>query len=98
MAEQLRRIITLADLPNVTVQVLPFARGGYPIYGPFLLLQFGKSLDVVHLEHKQASGFLDQPEDTAPFQPLADTLKVAALEPAETCEFLATVAASYDRM
>jgi len=96
MAQQIRRIIELCELTNVTIQVIPFERGGYPIYGPFLLLQFAKALDIVHLEHKQASGFLDDPEDTAPFQALADTLKAAALGPAETSEFLAAVAAEYD--
>jgi hypothetical protein len=97
MAEQIRRIIELAELPNVTVQVIPFARGGYPVYGPYVLLQFAKARDIVHLEHKQASGFLDEPEDTAPFQSLTDTLKAVALEPAATSEFLAAVAADYDR-
>jgi hypothetical protein len=84
------------ELPNVTVQVIPFERGGYALYGPYALLQFPKALDIVHLEHKQASGFLDDPDDTAPFQRLTDTLKAAALGPAETSEFLATVAADYD--
>lgn len=97
MAEQIRHIITDAERPNVTVQVIPFDRGGYPIYGPFMLLQFTKALDIVHLEHKQASGFLDEPDDTAPFQGLTDTLKAAALDPAATSEFLAAVAAEYDK-
>jgi transcriptional regulator with XRE-family HTH domain len=97
MTEQIRRIIEVAQLPNITVQVIPFARGGYPLYGPYVLLQFAKTPDIVHLEHKQASGFLDEPEDTGPYQPLTDTLKGAALEPADTCEFLAAVAADYDR-
>lgn len=97
MVEQIHRIIELAQLPNVTVQVLPFERGGYPIYGPFVLLEFAKALDIVYLEHKQASGFLDQPEDTSPFQPLTDTLKAVALGPADTCEFLAAAVAAYER-
>jgi transcriptional regulator with XRE-family HTH domain len=97
MVEQIRRVNELAEMPNVTVQVIPFARGGYPVYGPYVLLQFGKARDIVHLEHKQASGFLDEPEDTGPFQSLTDTLKAAALGPADTSEFLATVAADYDR-
>lgn len=97
MAGQARRIMEAGDLPNVTVQVLPFARGGYPIYGPYVLLQFSKMPDIVHLEHKQASGFLDLPEDTAPFQPLTDTLKAVALDPADTREFLAAVAENYDK-
>jgi hypothetical protein len=62
-----------------------------------LLFQFHKKPDIVHLEHKQASGFLDEAEDTAPFHVLADTLRVAALEPADTSEFLASVAAQYDK-
>lgn len=97
MAEQIRHIIEVAEQPNVSVQVIPFQRGGYPIYGPYVLLQFVKARDIVHLEHKQASGFLDEPEDTAAFQPLTDTLRAAALDPADTCEFLANVAAEYDR-
>lgn len=97
MAEQIRHIIAVAELPNATVQVIPFDRGGYPIYGPFLLLQFSKTGAIVHLEHKQASGFLDEPDDTAPFQALTDTLKAVALDPAATSEFLAAVAADYDK-
>ncbi|MGH3436499.1 MAG: helix-turn-helix domain-containing protein [Sciscionella sp.] len=97
MVEQLARIIEFGELANVTVQVLPFACGGYPLYGPFLLFRFCKAPDIVHLEHKQASGFLDQPEDTGPFQPLTDTLKAAALGPAETSEFLVGIQAEYDR-
>ena len=97
MADQIRRILEMAELPNITVQVIPFERGGYPIHGPFILLQFAKMLDIVHLEHKQASGFLDDPDDTAAFQPLTDTLRAVALDPAATSEFLATVAADYDR-
>jgi transcriptional regulator with XRE-family HTH domain len=96
MAAQINRIIELAALPNVTVQMLPFERGGYPLYGPYVQLQFTKARDIVHLEHKQASGFLDQPEDTLPYQALTDTLKAVALGPADTCDFLAAIAADYD--
>jgi transcriptional regulator with XRE-family HTH domain len=97
MTEQIRKIIELAQLPNVSVQVIPFERGGYPIYGPFLQFQFNKARDIVYLEHKQASGFLDLVEDTDPFQHLADTLKAVALGPTDTSEFLAAVATEYDR-
>jgi hypothetical protein len=97
MAEQIRRIIEVAEFPNVTVQVIPLERSGYPLFGPYVLLQLTKTLKVVHLEHKQASGFLDDPDDTAPYQPLTDTLKAVALGPADTSEFLATLAADYDK-
>ncbi|MGQ0838428.1 helix-turn-helix domain-containing protein [Actinokineospora sp.] len=97
MAEQIRRVIEISKLSNVTVQVILFQQGGYPIYGPFQLLEFGKAPAIVHLEHKQASGFLDKPEDTGPFQRLTDTLAAAALGPAESMEFLASIATEYDR-
>lgn len=96
MADQLRHILTVAALPNVTVQVIPFSRGSYPLFGPYVLLEFTRAPAIVHLEHKQASGFLDQPEDTDVFRPLTDTLKAVALEPADSTEFLASVAAEYD--
>src|SRR5262249_22037003 len=97
MAEQIRKVLELSELPNVSVQVIPFRHGGYPIYGAFLLLQFAKAPDLVHREQKQASAFLDEPEDRGPFRRLADPLRAAALGPAETSEFLATAAAEYDR-
>lgn len=97
MAEQIHKIIEAAEWPNVTVQVIPFDRGGYPLYGPYMQLLFHKAPDIVYLEHKQASGFLDEVEDTEPFQGLTDTLKAAALDPAATSEFLAAVAAEYDK-
>lgn len=97
MLEQIRRILEVAAMPNVTVQVIPFERGGYPLFGSYVLLQFPKARDIVYLEHKQASGFLDEPEDTGPFQPLTDTLKAVALGPAETSDFLDAVVADYDK-
>jgi hypothetical protein len=97
MAQQVRHIRDLAELPNITVQVIPFHRGGYPIFGPYVLLQFNGARDIVHLEHKQASGFLDEPDDTAPFHSLTDTLKVAALEPAATLDFLRDMISHYER-
>jgi transcriptional regulator with XRE-family HTH domain len=96
MRLQVEYIKAMTERPNVTVQVIPFNRGGYPIYGPFVLLQFAKARDIVHLEHKQASGFLDEPEDTAPYQRLTDTLKAVALSPAETSEFLFMTGCYYD--
>lgn len=37
MGEQIRRTIEVAELPNVTVQVIPLDRGGYPLFGPYVL-------------------------------------------------------------
>lgn len=36
MSAQIRHIRAVAEQPNITVQVIPFSRGGYPIYGPYM--------------------------------------------------------------
>jgi Domain of unknown function (DUF5753)/Helix-turn-helix domain len=41
MAEQLRHLLTLAELPNVTLRVIPFAAGAYDLMtGPVVILSF----------------------------------------------------------
>ncbi|MGQ0840732.1 helix-turn-helix domain-containing protein [Actinokineospora sp.] len=97
MAEQIRKLIDSARLPNVTIQVIPFDRGGYPIYGPYAMLEFGKAPTIVFLEHKLTTGFLDKPEVTDPIGALTVTLTETALGPAESIEFLAAMATRYER-
>lgn len=98
MATQLRHIISLTTRPNIEVRVIPFARGGHTgLDGSFITLEFTKGRPIVLLEHKRSSGFIDQPEDVAPFHHATDTLVRTALEPLESVNFLAAKAASYDR-
>jgi len=97
MADQISHILKVGERPNVTVRVIPFSRGGYPIYAPYVLMQFNGARDIVYLEHKQVAGFLDEPDDTAPFQPLTDTLNAVALDAAATFEFLSQLMFDYAR-
>ncbi|SMD23517.1 helix-turn-helix domain-containing protein [Kibdelosporangium aridum] len=98
MAAQLRHIITLATYPNIEVRVIPFARGAHTgLDGSFITLEFPKARPIVLLEHKRSSGFIDQPEDVAPFHQATTTLMKTALGPLESVNFLADKAAHYDR-
>lgn len=50
MRAQLERLLEMAELPNVRLQVLPFRAGGHPcIVGPFSIVSFSEdgALDVV---------------------------------------------------
>ncbi|MGP3949718.1 helix-turn-helix domain-containing protein [Streptomyces sp. 7N604] len=53
MRAQLERLLDVARLPNVRVQVLPYRAGGHPcITGPFNILSFAETeaVDVVHVD------------------------------------------------
>jgi transcriptional regulator with XRE-family HTH domain len=60
MPEQLRHLINITRKPNVTIHVIPFARGPHPgLRGPFVLLGFDVSLDsVLYLENARRGDLL----------------------------------------
>ena len=98
MAEQLRHVTQATERSNVTVQLIPFDRGAHTgLDGPFVVLDFTMAQTVVHLEHKRASLFVDEANNVAPFVSAVDTLRGMALDPRRSAEFIASVAAEYDR-
>lgn len=98
MAAQLRHVVQAAGRPNVTVQVIQYDRGAHTgLDGPFVVLAFAAAQTVVHLEHKRASLFVDEPDDVAPFVSAVDTLRGVALDPHASAEFITSVAAEYER-
>jgi transcriptional regulator with XRE-family HTH domain len=50
MRQQLLHIATVAERPNVDVQVVPFSEGAYAGTSPFVVLSFTGEADVVYLE------------------------------------------------
>ncbi|MFD9869107.1 helix-turn-helix domain-containing protein [Streptomyces niveus] len=83
MREQLERICTLTELPNVAVQVLPFSVGAHPaMHGPFTVLGFPDETvgDLAYLENLVDSGVLSEPQMVAPFIDTFDTLQDLALD------------------
>jgi transcriptional regulator with XRE-family HTH domain len=98
MAEQLRHVIKVAERPNVSIQVIPYQHGAHTgLDGSFVVLEFAKAQTIVHLEHKRSGLFLDEPEIVAPFVSAVDTLRDTALDPRRSAEFVASVAAEYER-
>lgn len=98
MADQLRAIVKASSRANVTVQVLPFDRGGHPgLDGAYLIMEFAKAPTIVHLEHKRSSLFVDEPEDVMPFVDATARLRQVALDPDETREFLVSLTTEYEQ-
>lgn len=97
MAEQIRWLMDRAKLPNLCIRVIPFRHGGYHNPGHFSMLAFARTSSMVYVEHDGASGFLDQPEDIELFHNLAARLTKVALGSADSVNFLARMAADFER-
>jgi transcriptional regulator with XRE-family HTH domain len=91
MREQLKRLVELAALPNVTLQVVPFAAGAHAgMEAPFLILGFPEQADpdVVYVENTTSGVYLEQPEDVHRYTLMFDHLRAAALKPDDTVDLV----------
>jgi transcriptional regulator with XRE-family HTH domain len=88
---QLQHLITMSELPNVTLQVVPFRTGGHPAAGgPFTILRFAEPdlPDIVYLEQLTSAVYLDKKRETDNYLLVMDRLCVEAESPADTTNFL----------
>ncbi|WP_436494425.1 helix-turn-helix domain-containing protein [Actinokineospora sp. HUAS TT18] len=97
MVQQINWLIGRAQQPNIDVRVIPFKHGGYADTGPFLMMGFADIPPIVYVEHGGVSGFLDAPQDMALFQGFAARVMRFALSSADSVNFLARMAADYER-
>jgi transcriptional regulator with XRE-family HTH domain len=66
MRAQLAHLVERAALPNVDIRVLPFAAGAHAsLSGPFDIMQFRDERDLVYLETRGGSMYLDRLEQFA---------------------------------
>ena len=95
MQAQLQRILTVAEEPTVTVQVLPTARGAHAgLDGSFSIFAFPEPTDpeVVYVGGLFGNLFIDKPEEVRKFTSGFDHLRAAALDMRESAEFIAQIA------
>jgi transcriptional regulator with XRE-family HTH domain len=65
MSQQLNHLADLSELPNVRLQILPFAAGGHPaMTTPYVILGFADAADdpVVYLDNLTNGQALEEPE------------------------------------
>ena len=92
---QLERLIEVAGMPHVTIQVVPFARAGHAgESGSFTLLRFEERdlPDVVYTEQLTSAIYLEQRSDAERYLEVMDQLSGNALTPAATIRFIEQVA------
>jgi transcriptional regulator with XRE-family HTH domain len=91
MRDQLKKLVELASLPHVTLQVVPFSAGAHAgMEAPFLILGFPEQADpdVVYVENSTSGVYLEQPEDVHRYTLMFDHLRAAALKPDDTLEMV----------
>ena len=94
MTRQLARLVEAARLPQVRLQVLPFAAGAHiGITGPFVIFSFPSTsdLDVVVLDQLTSSLYLERKEDLQAYAEAFNTLQIHALSPEDSLDYIAGI-------
>ncbi|MCX4510492.1 helix-turn-helix domain-containing protein [Streptomyces sp. NBC_01619] len=94
MRGQLRRVMEMAQLPHVRLQVLPFSTGGYVgLTGPFVIFSFPNTsdLDVVVLDHLTSSLYLERKEDLEAYGAAFRTMQAHALSLQDSLDLIAGI-------
>lgn len=95
MRDQLRRLLEVAEQPRVSLQILPFSAGAYPVMtGPFWILEFPEHIDtdIVYLESAAGDLWLEEEAEIERYRLVFEHLRVMALSPDESVALIAKVA------
>src|SRR5689334_477046 len=91
MRAQLKHLAEVARMRHVSIQVVPFHRGGHAAAGgSFTVLRFSEPEvpDVVYLEQLTSALYLDKLEDVDHYLEVMNHLSTEALTPAQTVKFI----------
>ena len=91
MDEQFDHLLAVSELPNVTLQVLPFSVGAHAgMDGSFLILGYQESAvpDVAFAQHAAGGLFLEKQDELHRYGFIFDHLRAKALGPEESLAFI----------
>jgi hypothetical protein len=94
MAEQLRKLVEAAELPQVRLHVLPFTAGGHMgVTNSFVIFSFPRiaDLDVVVVDHLTSSLYVDRKEHIAAYAAAFTRLHARALSRERSAEMIAGI-------
>ena len=88
MHAQLKHLVDLSELRNVTIQVLPFSGGAYAgMAGSFAILDFRDAASVVYAENLTGDIY-QEADDVARHSVIFENLRAAALSPLESIKMV----------
>jgi transcriptional regulator with XRE-family HTH domain len=97
MRAQLRQVVHMTELPNVTVQIISFSAGAHPaLDSTFNILEFGGTLnEVVYVEGLAGWIFLEKPDDINRYRQVFERLVELALTPVQSIDLIAAIVKSW---
>ncbi|RMI46258.1 helix-turn-helix domain-containing protein [Streptomyces triticirhizae] len=87
MLQQIDRLIEATQLPNVTLQIMPFSAGPHPgMFGPFQLFRFEipELPDIIYAESLTGATYLDERPDTVAYLEVLDRMGTQAASAQDT--------------
>ncbi|MER6673153.1 helix-turn-helix transcriptional regulator [Streptomyces sp. NPDC000983] len=99
MRDQLERVLRCAELPRVTLQVLPFDSGTYPVTGSFTMLGFPapEDPDIVYRDGITDAVYLEGEHHVREYTRAFDGLRAAALSPQRSPRLIESILEEYSR-
>jgi hypothetical protein len=99
MREQLERILETTELPSVTLQVLTFDSGTYPVTGSFTMLGFPapEDPDLVYRDGITDAVYLEGEHHVREYTRAFDGLRAAALSPQRSAQLIKSVVKEHSR-
>ncbi|RKN53469.1 XRE family transcriptional regulator [Streptomyces klenkii] len=91
MREQLGRLLSEAESPQVTVQVLPFSAGAPPATESFILLTFAEEAGVLYEESWTGGRVIDSAAQVAEASAAYDRLRADAMSPVDSLALIKKV-------
>ncbi|GAB3544214.1 transcriptional regulator with XRE-family HTH domain [Actinopolyspora lacussalsi] len=89
--DQLRHLVKMNELPNVSIRVLPEGLGWTPLHsGHFMYFEFGTAAPIVHLETLGSGVFLSSPGAVTTYRNGVDNLQQVAMTKENTTGVIAT--------
>lgn len=98
MRAQLERLLELADLPHITLRVIPYAAGALPApNNKFIILRFAQPAvpDVVFIEGLTEDLYREEPHDVETYSTTFGALAQLAAEPDATRDIITMMIDSY---
>jgi transcriptional regulator with XRE-family HTH domain len=95
MENQLKRLLEAAELPNLTLQVVPFSAGAHPAMdGSFTLLGFPEPADpqIVYIEYHTGALYLEKTAEVQRYRLMFDHLRASAQSVDDSRALMARVA------
>lgn len=98
MSAQLARLIEVADLPDVTMRIIPYDVGAHAAMdSTFRILEFDSVTPaVVYVEGLVGFIYLDRPQDVGRYEEVFERLSDIALSPQDSIELIARIGVVYE--